>query len=198
MLGNLDSPTESSPPSSSSSCVAAANSAVVSGAIAISKPSPSTPRSASIDLGIPLSNPSLALASLTGGGDSLTLQQHSAAAGVAVNGGCGDLSSSSGSSTGSSATSGVGGGQTTSLPFTLNGLTTTLATLSASLSTLSENGGGSGGVDSSDLLASLRRNGSSSPDHQLADLSDKLHPAFSVSDSKSLGLHRDFLSYTNH
>jgi len=44
VLGNLDSPTESSP-----------------GMNAISKPSPSTPRSASIDLGIPLSSGNLSL-----------------------------------------------------------------------------------------------------------------------------------------
>lgn len=153
VLGNLDSPTEqSSPPLITNP--------------AITKPS--TPRSASIDLGIPLSNPS------SGG----SMGMPPAAAEPAVNG---DNS---------------GGGQS-SLPFTLNGLTTTLATLSASLSTLNENGA----MDSNDLLSNLRR---SSPDQDLlASLrrngSPDLHQAFStVNDSKALGIHRDFLSFTNH
>lgn len=139
VLGNLDSPTESS------------QSGVHSAAI--SKPSPPTPRSASIDLGIPLSgvgNPNHGIT------DSI-------------------LSSESCSPH----------------PFTLHGLTTTLATLSASLSTLNENGA----VDSSDLLARLRRTGS--PDHDLHH--DKLHQAFStVTDSKPFSLNRDFLSFPNH
>jgi len=143
VLGNLDSPTEqSSPPLINT---------------AITKPS--TPRSASIDLGIPLSNPgSMGMPEPVMNGD-----HH---------------------------------GQS-SLPFTLNGLTTTLATLSASLSTLNENGA----MDSNDLLSSLRR---SSPDQDLlASLrrngSPDLHQEFStVNDSKALGIHRDFLSFTNH
>jgi len=143
VFGNLDSPpTEPSPPLITAP---------------ISKPSPSTPRSASIDLGIPLSNPA---AAATSSGLGLT-----------------DSLVTAGSDS-----------SHTSLPFTLSGLTTTLATLSASLSTLNENGA----ADSSDLLSSLRRNGSPDVDHP-----DKLHPAF-VTDSKPLGIHRDFLSFTNH
>jgi len=134
VLGNLDSPTESSP-----------------GMNAISKPSPSTPRSASIDLGIPLSSGNLSL------GISDTI--------LNSDGNC-------------------------SLPFSLNGLNT-LATLSASLSTLNENGA----LDASDLLSSLRRNGSPDQDLHMS----KLHQAFStVTDSKPMGIHRDFLSYPNH
>ena len=142
VLNGLDSPTDVSPPGG------------MIHSVPMSKPSPTTPRSASIDLGIPLSsgNPNLGIS------DPI------------IETSC----------------------QNNSLPFTLNGLTTTLATLSASLSTLNENGA----VDSSDLLTSLRRNGS--PDRDISV--EKLHQAFStVTDSKPImGLNRDFLSFPNH
>jgi len=146
VLNGLDSPTSVSPPGG-----------VIHSSVPLSHPSPPTPRSASIDLGIPLSsnsgsNPNLGITS-----DKIIEQNSSQ-----------------------------------QLPFTLNGLTTTLATLSASLSTLNENGA----VDSSDLLTNLRRNGGS-PDRELSV--EKLHQAFStVTDSKPLGLNRDFLSFPNH
>lgn len=169
VLGGLDSPpTEASPP------------LLVNPIIT----KPSTPRSASIDLGIPLSNPSSINNGCLISGDSHHHQQKS-------------IMSSDGHHNHhhNAAVS-----QTTSLPFTLNGLTTTLATLSASLTTLNENGA----MDSSDLLSSLRR---SSPDQDLlltslrrtASPDNNTLPAFSTDAKSSLGAHTpDFLSFTNH
>merc|ERR1740131_33069 len=160
--------------------------------VAISKPSPTTPRSASIDLGIPLST--------TNTGFNTTLTN-----------GCGSSSSSSTSSHQdqhqhhnninhhhqqhhnniNNPTSAADPFK----PFSLNGLS--LANLSASLNTLNENnvvnGGGNG--DAGDILACLRRNGS--PDVEMS--TDKIGSAFLDHVSKpNVGMHRDFLSFANH
>jgi hypothetical protein len=157
-------------------------------------------RSASIDLGIPLS--------AAGGSGGPLSHHHLHSFGI---------SSGGGDSNSTIMDNGVDGGvaTTTSLPFTLNGLngiTTTLATLSASLSTLSECGL-EGGSTGSDLLGGFSRQRSSgSPPHQAyhhnnsihnnpADNSSMsiIHSAFGSDNNRSqLGLSRDFLTYPHH
>jgi len=82
--------------------------------------------------------------------------------------------------------------QTQSLPFSLAGLTT-LASLSASLNTLSVSGAG----EDSPLLASItsRSNRTNSPDQDNASQADA---AFSTVVDKPLGCSRDFLTFANH
>ena len=103
---------------------------------------------------------------------------------------------------------------TTSLPFTLNGLTSTLATLSASLSTLSECGV-EGGNSSDLLLAGLTRqrssgspphhhhqyhhnNSTNSIHHNPADTMINSSFCSAVDAGRPLGLSRDFLTYPHH
>jgi len=191
VLGNLDCSPDSSGPGQSSH-------QNTLNSVAISKPSPTTPRSASIDLGIPLSTTNTAF--------NTTLTN-----------GCGSSSSSSTSSHQdqhqhhnninhhhhqqqqqlhnniNNPTSAAAADPFKS--FSLNGLS--LANLSASLNTLNENnvvnGGGNG--DAGDILACLRRNGS--PDVEMS--SDKIGSAFLDHVSKpNVGMHRDFLSFANH
>lgn len=118
---------------------------VASSHLAPTSAAATTHRSLSIDLGIPLSG-----AGVNGGGSLAHHHLHS----------FGISNSNSDNAGGGGGTiidsNGVDSGTASSLPFTLNGLTSTLATLSASLSTLNECGMENGG-GGSELLASLTR-----------------------------------------
>jgi len=156
VFGSRDSPDPSHGPSVTSSLLSSA----------ISKPSVErvnsltndlTPRSASIDLGIPLM-PGVS-----------NLNSHN------------DMSSQE--------------NQTQSLPFSLLGQTS-LASLSASLNTLSVAGVG----DDSPLLASIRAHNrrTHSPDQESSSMAEGNNVAFSTVVDKPLGCSRDFLTFANH
>lgn len=160
--------------------------------VAISKQSPTTPRSASIDLGIPANN---------GGGSFINNSNNTMTngCGISNNGGVMNGVSSSndhhinGQMHNTSVATTLGSNTSLAQSFSMSGLTTSLASLSASLNTLTDNN------SNDDILACLRRNGS--PDVEIS--SEKLHSAFSSAlhhDSKPIGGlgQRDFLSFANH
>jgi hypothetical protein len=168
VLGNL-SPSPTDP--------AAVAPAALHHSAAISKPGcgpAPAHRSASIDLGIPLSS------------TALNHHHHLHSFGI----GSGD----SGNGTIMDSAAGDGGvAAATSLPFTLNGLTSTLATLSASLSTLTECGVGEGSPN--DLLTrQFHHNetmGGSSSSSAFGSAVDGGRPTLG-------GLTRDFLTFPHH
>ena len=136
--------------------------------VAISKPhSPNTPRSASIDLGIPAASNSFSNNTTT----------------TMTNNGCGNNVSNSNSHQHHINTT-----SSSSLAQSFS-LATSLASLSASLNTLTDTN------NTDDILACLRRNGS--PDVELT--SDKIHSAFSsLHHDVGKPIQRDFLSFVNH
>lgn len=217
VLGNLSpSPTDQSGVvGGGSGGLPAIHSAAISKPVA---PASTAHRSASIDLGIPLSAGPLAHHHHQPHHHLLSFGMNNDNNGSTINIHDNDRSGGSSSSDG-----GVGSmaanAATSSLPFTLNGLTSTLATLSASLSTLSECGleGSSGGGGDLVLGSLSRQRSSGSPPHHHHHLqyhhsnSTANNPAADINSSssafcsgsdvnrQSLGsLSRDFLTYPHH
>jgi hypothetical protein len=140
--------------------------------VAISKPhSPNTPRSASIDLGIPAA--------------SNSFNSNNTTTTTMTNNGCGNNVSNSNNSHHQQH---INTTSSNSLAQSFS-LATSLASLSASLNTLTDTN------NTDDILACLRRNGS--PDVELT--SDKIHSAFSsLHHDVGKPIQRDFLSFANH
>jgi len=163
-----------------------------SSSVAISKQSPTTPRSASIDLGIPASNGGFINNSNTTMTNGCGISNNSGMMN-GVSSSSNDHHINNGQFHTSSVSTTMGSNTSLAQSFSMTGLTTSLASLSASLNTLTDNN------SNDDILACLRRNGS--PDVEIS--SEKLHSAFSSAlhqDSKPIGGlgQRDFLSFANH